>query len=125
MDAFDRFLIGDTGTIEWNFENKHFIQRLNKYRISRSYIVDTILEEEPLRYDTSGRGQYEVVYKAPSNKDYKEIRVIFACKENRIDILTIIPEGRTQRQKNKYADESYKKLEKQRNKAYAKRKKLY
>lgn len=125
MDAFDRFLIGDTGTIEWNFENKHFIQRLNKYRISRSYIVDTILEEEPLRYDTSGHGQYEVVYKAPSNKDYKEIRVIFACKENRIDILTIIPEGRTQRQKNKYADKNYKELEKKRNKAYAKRKKLY
>ena len=33
MDVFDRFLIGDTGTIEWNFENTHFIQRLNKYRI--------------------------------------------------------------------------------------------
>lgn len=125
MDAFDRFIIGDTGTIEWNFDNNHFIQRLNKYHISRSFIVDTILEEEPVRYETSGPSQYEVVYKAPQNKEYKEVRVIMACKENKIDLLTVIPEGRTHRQKNRYADEEYKKLEKQRNKAYAKRKKLY
>ncbi len=125
MDVFDRFLIGDTGTIDWCFDNTHFIQRLNKYRISRDFIVDTILEEEPLRYDTSGPGKYEVVFKAPQNKEYKEIRVIFACQNNRIDLLTVIPEGRTQRQKNRYADEDYKNLEKMRNKAYAKRKKLY
>ena len=125
MDVFDRFFIGDTGTIDWCFDNTHFIQRLNKYRISRDFIVDTILEEEPLRYDTSGPGKYEVVFKAPQNKEYKEIRVIFACQNNRIDLLTVIPEGRTQRQKNRYADEDYKNLEKMRNKAYAKRKKLY
>ena len=125
MDVFDRFLIGDTGTIEWCFDNTHFIQRLNKYRIPRDYIVDTILYEEPLRYDTSGQGKYEVVFKAPSNKEYKEIRVIFACHNNIIDLLTVIPEGKTQRQKNKYADDKYKQLEKKRNKAYAKRKKLY
>ena len=122
MDVFDRFLIGDTGTIDWCFDNTHFIQRLNKYRISRDFIVDTILEEEPLRYDTSGPGKYEVVFKAPQNKEF---RVIFACQNNRIDLLTVIPEGRTQRQKNRYADEDYKNLEKMRNKAYAKRKKLY
>lgn len=125
MDVFDRFLIGDTGTIEWNFENTHFIQRLNKYRISREFIVDTILYEEPVRYDTSGPGEYEVVFSAPKNKEYKEIRVIFACHNNTIDLLTVIPEGRTNRQKNKYADDDYKKLEKKRLQAYSKRKKLY
>lgn len=119
------FLIGDTGSIIINFDNNHFIQRLNKYHIPRSYIVDTIMEEEPIRYDTSGSGQYDVVYKAPENKEYKEVRVIMAATDNRIDILTIIPEGRTQRQKNRYADENYKQLEKKRNRAYAKRKKLY
>jgi hypothetical protein len=125
MDVFDRFLIGDTGTIEWNFDNTHFIQRLDKYRIKRDYIVDTILYEEPIRYDTSGPGQYEVVFKAPENKEYREIRVIFACKNNSISILTVIPEGKTNRQKNRYADDDYKNLEKKRNRAYAKRKKLY
>lgn len=125
MDAFDSLLIGDYGTIIINFDNKHFIQRLNKYHITRKYIVDTILEEEPIRYDTSGSSQYEVIYKAPQNKEYKEIRVIMACTDNRIDLLTIIPEGRTQRQKNKYADNDYKQIEKMRNKAYSKRKKLY
>ncbi|MBQ6219008.1 MAG: DUF4258 domain-containing protein [Methanosphaera sp.] len=125
MDVFDRFLIGDTRTIDWCFENTHFIQRLQKYRISRDYVVDVILNEEPIRYDTSGPGKYEVTFPAPSNKDYKEIRVIFACCANNIDLLTIIPEGRTNRQKNKYADENYKKIEKKRKQAYAKRKKLY
>lgn len=125
MDAFDSLLIGDYGTIIINFDNKHFIQRLNKYHITRKYIVDTILEEEPIRYDTSGSSQYEVIYKAPQNKEYKEIRVIMACTDNRIDLLTIIPEGRTQRQKNKYVDNDYKQIEKMRNKAYSKRKKLY
>lgn len=125
MDVFDRFLIGDTGTINWCFENTHFIQRLQKYRISRDYIVDVILNEEPIRYDTSGQGKYEVTFPAPANKDYKEVRVIFACHENTIDLLTVIPEGRTNRQKNKYADENYKKIEKKRKQAYAKRKKLY
>ncbi|RAP48191.1 MAG: hypothetical protein BZ135_00930 [Methanosphaera sp. rholeuAM6] len=125
MDVFDRFLIGDTGTIEWCFDNTHFIQRLKKYRISRDYIVDTVLYEEPLRYDTSGHNKYEVVFNAPSNKEYREIRLIFACHKNTIDLLTVIPEGKTQRLKNKYADDDYKQLEKKRNRAYAKRKKLY
>ncbi len=125
MDVFDRFLVGDTGTIEWNFDNTHFIQRLKKYRITRDYIVDTILYEEPLRYDTSGHNEYEVVFKAPANKEYKEIRVIFACQGNTINLLTVIPEGKTNRQKNKYADDDYKKLEKKRLQAYSKRKKLY
>ena len=122
MDAFDMFIIGDTGSIIINFDNKHFIQRLNKYHLSRRYMVDMILEDEPIRYDTSGPGQYDVVYRAPQNKEYKELRVIMAATDNRIDILKVIPGGRTQRQKNNYADKNYKELEKKRNKAYAKEK---
>lgn len=125
MDVFDKFLIGDTESINWCFDNRHFIERLNKYHISRSYIVDTILYEEPIRYDTSGKNKYEVIFNAPENKDYKEIRVIFACNDNNIDILTVIPEGKTNKQQNKYKDADYKKIEKMKNNAYAKRKKLY
>ena len=125
MDVFDRFLIGDTGGIEWCFDNTHFIQRLNKYHISRSFIVDCVLYEEPLRYDMDGNGKYEVYFKAPDNKDYKEVKVIFACHGNIIDLLTIMPAGTTNKQQNRFSSDEYKKLDKKKKKAYAKRKKLY
>ncbi|RAP50895.1 MAG: hypothetical protein BZ136_00490 [Methanosphaera sp. rholeuAM74] len=125
MDVFDRFIMGDTGAIEFNFDNRHFVERLAKYNISRSFIVDSVLYVEPLRYDFDGVNKYEVVFPAPSSKDYGEVRVIFACGGNRIDLLTIIPEGLTKRQKNRFASDEYKKVEKLKDKAYSRRKKLY
>ncbi|MBR3213030.1 MAG: DUF4258 domain-containing protein [Methanosphaera sp.] len=121
MDVFDRFLIGDTHDIEWCFDNTHFIKRLNQNRISRSFIVDTVFNEEPLRYEVNGNGKYEVFFKAPENKDYKEIKVVFACADNRIDLVTIMPLGSTERQKNRYKSDSYKSLEKKRLQAIRKR----
>lgn len=125
MDVFDRFVVGDTGTIEWCFDNTHFIKRLNDNNISRDYIVDTVLYSEPITYESSGQGKYSVVFSAPENKDYDEIRVVFACQGNRIDLVTVIPLGKTNRQKNRYKSDSYKSVEKMKNRAYAKRKKLY
>ncbi|MDO5826159.1 MAG: hypothetical protein Q4Q22_07245 [Methanosphaera sp.] len=122
MDVFDRFLIGDTHDIEWCFDNTHFIKRLNDNRISREFIVDTVFNEEPLRYESDGDGKYEVFFRAPDNKDYKEIKVIFACINNRIDLVTVMPLGNTERQKNRYKSDSYKSLEKKRLKAIRKRK---
>ena len=122
MDVFDRFLIGETHDIEWCFDNTHFIKRLKDNRITREFIVDTVFDVEPLRYESNGHGEYEVIFPAPSNKDYKEIKVIFACKNNRIDLVTIMPLGSTDRQKNRYKSDSYKKLEKKRLKAMSKRK---
>ncbi|WP_455645429.1 DUF4258 domain-containing protein [Methanosphaera sp.] len=122
MDAFDSFIIGDTGNIEFCFENKHFIKRLNDNRISRDYIVDTIFYEDPIRYEPSGQNMYEVIYSAPENKDYSEIKVVMACKGNKIDLVTVIPLGKTNRQKNKYKSDSYKKVEKKRIQAMQKRK---
>ncbi|OED29916.1 DUF4258 domain-containing protein [Methanosphaera sp. WGK6] len=122
MDAFDSFIIGDTGNIEFCFENKHFIKRLDDNRISREYIVDTIFYEDPIRYEPSGQNMYEVIYPAPENKDYAEIKVVLACKGNKIDLVTVIPLGKTNRQKNKYKSDSYKKVEKKRIQAMQKRK---
>lgn len=122
MDVFDRFLIGDTHDIEWCFDNTHFIKRLNDNRITREYIVDCVFDVEPLRYESNGNGEYEVFFPAPSNKDYKEIKVIFACNNNRIDLVTVMPLGSTERQKNRYKSDSYKKLEKKRLQAMKKRK---
>lgn len=122
MDVFDKFLIGDTKSINWCFENRHFNQRLQDNRISRQYIVDTVMYEEPIRYDTSGKNMYEVIFPAPESKDYPEIKVVFGCHDNTIDLVTIMPQGKTNRQKNKFKSDSYKKVEKKRIQAMAKRK---
>ena len=35
MNAFDKFMIGETSTIDWCFENRHFNKRLSDNGISR------------------------------------------------------------------------------------------
>ena len=62
MDIFDEYIVGNLSNINWCFENTHFVQRLDDNGISREYIVDTILNEEPLRYEPSGNHQYEVIF---------------------------------------------------------------
>ena len=124
MKVFDKFILGDTQNIDWCFENTHFNQRLVENGIKREYIVDTIMYEEPLRYEKSGNEEYEVIYDAPPNKDYKEIKLIFACHANTIDLVTIMPnsETATNRQKKKYQSDKDKNIEKKYQKAIARRK---
>ena len=76
MNVFDKFLMGETAGIQWCFENRHFINRLQDNGLSREYVVDCIMMEEPVSYEHVEEDKYAVVYKAPENKDYKEIRVI-------------------------------------------------
>ena len=68
--------------------------------------------------------EYEVIYEAPPNKDYKELKLIFACHENTIDLVTIMPnfQTATNRQKKKYQSDKQKDIEKKRLKAISKRK---
>lgn len=125
MDIFDEYIVGNLSSINWCFENTHFIQRLDDNGISRDYIVDTVLNEEPLRYEPSGNHQYEVIFPAPKTKKYSEIKVVFACNNNTINLVTVMPNATTNRQKNTYKSQNYKNLEKKKQKAYSKRKKLY
>lgn len=124
MNVFDKFLLGDTESIDWCFENRHFNERLAENGIKREYIVDTVMYEEPLRSEKSGANEYEVIYEAPPNKDYKEIKVIFACRANTIDLVTIMPnfQTATNRQQKKYKSTKQKDIDKKRIKAMAKRK---
>ena len=116
--------MGDTESIDWCFENTHFNKRLAENGIKRDFIVDTIMYEEPLRYEKSGNNEYEVIYEAPPNKDYKELKLIFACHGNTIDLVTIMPnfQTATNRQKKKYQSDKRKDIEKKRLKAISKRK---
>ncbi|WP_407416508.1 hypothetical protein [Methanobrevibacter sp.] len=124
MKVFDKFILGDTESIDWCFENTHFNRRLSDNGIKREFIVDTVMYEEPLRYEKSGNEEYEVIYEAPPNKDYKELKIVFACHGNAIDLVTIMPnfQTATNRQKKKYQSDKRKDIEKKRLKAIAKRK---
>ena len=95
MNVFDKFLTGDIENINFCFENTHFLERLNENGISREYIVDCILEEEPIKSEHVKDNLYEVIYKAPQNKDYREIRVIIACADNSIDMITVMRNNET------------------------------
>ena len=124
MNVFDKFIVGDTGSIEWCFENTHFNRRLSDNGISREYVVDCVMYEEPISYERLENNLYAVVFKAPSTKEYKEIRVVFACNGNKIDLVTVMRnnETTTNRQNKQYQSEKKKNIEKKRLKALKKRK---
>ncbi len=124
MNVFDKFIMGETTGINWCFENRHFINRLQDNGISRQYVVDCIMCEEPISWERVEGNIYAVVFPAPQNKDYKEIRVLMACSGNSIDLVTIMRnnETTTNRQKKQYQSEKQKKIEKKRLKALSKRK---
>ena len=124
MNVFDKFVMGDTAGIDWCFENRHFIQRLDENGISREYVVDCLLNEEPVSWEHIEREKYAAVFKAPPSKNYKEIRVVMACRGNSIDLVTIMRnnETTTNRQKKQYQSDKKKNIEKKRLKALSKRK---
>ena len=90
MNVFDKFIMGDTAGIDWCFENTHFINRLQDNGISKQYIMDCVMNEEPVSWERVEGNTYAVVFEAPINKDYKEIRVLMACSGNSIDLVTIM-----------------------------------
>ena len=124
MNVFDKFLMGDTIGIQWCFENRHFTDRLSENGIPKDYVIDCLMMEEPVSYEHVEGEKYAVVYNAPDNKDYKEIRVILACSGNSIDLVTVMRnnETTTSRQNRQYQSEKKKSIEKKRLKAMSKRK---
>lgn len=124
MNAFDKFMIGETSTIDWCFENRHFNKRLSDNWISREYVVDCLMDEEPIRYERVDNNSYAVIYEAPANKTYDEIRIIMSVKGNSINLVTIMRnnESVTDRQKRQYQSNKTKNIEKKRLKAISKRK---
>lgn len=124
MNVFDKFIMGDTAGINWCFENRHFQQRLDENGLQRSYVIDCLMNEEPISWEHVEKEKYAVVYEAPASKDYKEIRILMACSGNSIDLVTIMRnnETTTNRQKKQYQSDKKKNIEKKRLKALSKRK---
>ena len=123
MNVFDKFIMGETSSINWCFENRHFQERLSENGLSQSYVVDCLMHEEPVSWQHVEGDKYAVVYDAPSSKDYREIRILLACKGNSIDLITIMRnnETTTNRQKRQYQSDKVKNIEKKRLKALSKR----
>ena len=65
MNVFDKFIMGDTSSINWCFENRHFVERLDENGISRQYIVDCLMNEEPISWEHIEKEKYAAVFKAP------------------------------------------------------------
>ena len=124
MNVFDKFIVGETTGIDWCFENRHFIERLRDNGLSREYVIDCIMCEEPVSWERVEGNTYAVVFPAPASKDYREIRVLMACSGNSIDLVTVMRnnETATNRQKKQYQSDKQKDLEKKRLKALKKRK---
>ena len=124
MNVFDKFLMGDTAGINWCFENRHFVERLQENGISRQYVVDCLMNEEPVSWERIEGNKYAAVFEAPPNKDYREIRVVMGCSGNSIDLITVMRnnETTTSRQNRQYQSDKKKNIEKKRLKAISKRK---
>ena len=114
MNIFDDFIVGNYEEIEWCFELTHFNERLNDNNISLSYIKQVVLEEDFIRYEQESDNNYAVYYPAPSTKDYNEIKLVFSCEENKINILTVIPITK------KFKNKKYETIKKKRDKAHSK-----
>lgn len=122
-NVFDRYIVGDLDSINWCFDNTHFINRLNDNGITREFIVNAVLHEDPVEYEIEGNGEYAVFFNAPKDKSYKCIKTIFACKGNSIDLVTVMPDTRyeSNRERTKYKSDKLKKIDKMKNNEYAKK----
>ena len=74
MNVFDKFLMGETTGINWCFENRHFINRLDENGISREYVVDCLMMEEPISYETTTNRQNKQ-YQSDKKKEIEKKRL--------------------------------------------------
>ena len=91
MNVFDRYLSGDMEGIEWNFNKLHLDERLKLNGISKDFIKNKILNDDPNDSYESRDNSYVVFFDAPESKDCDEIRVIFYCNRNEISVVSIMP----------------------------------
>ena len=124
MHVFDLYLIGDVDSINWRFNSLHLDQRLRENGIELDYIQDMIFYQEPVDFAYIKDNRYEVFIESPETKTYDELRLIFACGDDSIDVITVMPNNHIGSNKNQrmFYTDSHKKFKKQQSKAIAKRK---
>ena len=123
MHVFDLYLIGDVDSINWGFHSPHLNRRLRENCIKLDYIQDMIFYEEPVDFAYIGDNRYEVFIESPRSKTYDELKLIFACGDDSIDVITVMPNNHVGNNKNQtmFYTDRHKKFKKQQSKAIAKR----
>lgn len=123
MHVFDLYLIGDVDSINWGFHSPHLDQRLRENCIELDYIQDMIFYEEPVDFAYIGDNRYEVFIESPRSKKYAELRLIFACGEDSIDVITVMPNNHIGNNKNQtmFYTDRHRKFKKLQSRAIAKR----
>ena len=93
MDIFDMYLIGEMDYINWDFSGTHLDKRLKENCITLEYIKYMIFNEDPTFFIKSGGTRHQVFFKSPKSKDYDEIKVIFDCEGNTIEVVSVMPDN--------------------------------
>ena len=122
MNVFDLYLTGAVDSINWGFRSLHLNQRLRENGINLGYIQDLVFNEEPIDFAYSRDNRYEVFFETPDTKDYDELKLIFACGSNSIDVISVMPNTLigTNKHRNKFMPNSQKNFKKQQAIAHSK-----
>ena len=50
-----------------------------------------VLNEEPIYFEHSRGNRYEVFFETPDTKEYDELKLIFACHNDEIAVISVMP----------------------------------
>lgn len=126
ISLIDELYLGNLDSNYINFNNVHFLKRLDENKISLDFVKNLILNEEILDYCPSsdhGRDSYELYYPAPDSKDYSNLKVCVKIYNDCINLVTIMADSLTCSKSRNDSTKSKKKRNEDnlKNKAYKKR----
>lgn len=105
----DQLYLGNLSSEYINFNNRHFLQRLNDNKISLDFVKNLLFNEEMIDYNHSsnhGKDSYELYYPAPDSKDYHNIKICVKIYNNCINLMTIMDDGQTSSKSRKNSTKS-------------------
>ena len=96
ISLIDELYLGNLDSNYINFNNVHFLKRLNENKISLDFVKNLILNEEILDYSPSfnhGPNSYELYYPAPDSKDYNNLKVCVKIYDDCINLVTVMADS--------------------------------
>ena len=112
ISLVDELYLGTLDSKYINFNNKHFLKRLEDNKISLDFVKNLILNEDIIEYRHSenyGRDSYELLYPAPDSKDYNNLKVCVKIYNGCINLMTIMDDGLSSSKSRRNSTKSNKK----------------
>ena len=127
MNVFDLYIIGEVDSIKWNFNCLHLSDRLRENGVNLDYIKNMVLNEEPIYFEHSRGNRYEVFFETPDTKEYDELKLIFACHNDEIAVISVMQNTLigTNKNQTKFYSKEMKNIKSLTAKAHAKRARMY